>query len=267
MKKQIKIFIIIFFLLTLAALAGIFFTEEEDNIEEKVFLAMIAQGVGGEEEECLKARAILLRTNLVAFENEIELATPQQLKNWMSEDISGINYRKIKNAIKDTEGMILVYEGEVAFLPYHGVSCGITRSAGEITTEEFPYIKSASCKNDILADSYIQVRKYSVKEFPGKLQVLERFDSGYVNTVSIGDSIYTGEEFREMYNLPSACFYIEEIDSGIRILIKGSGHGVGMSLNMANELAKSGSNAMDILNYFFLGLSPALYEQGEVCPY
>ncbi len=267
MKKQLKIFIVIYFLLTLVVLAGIFFTEEEDNIEEKVFLAMIAQGVHDEELECLKARAILLRTNLVGFENDIKLATPEQLEAWMESDLGGQLCRRVRKAIDETKGMILVHEGEVKFLPYHGVSCGVTRSAGEITKEDFSYIKSASCKNDILADAYIQVRKYHEKEFPGAIQIIERFDSGYVKKVSVGDSIYTGEEFRAMYNLPSSCFYIEEIDTGIRILIKGQGHGVGMSLNMANELAKNGSSAMDILNYFFLGLSPALYEQGEVCPY
>ena len=267
MKKQIKIFIVIYFLLTLIALAGIFFTKEEENIDEQVFLAMVAQGVGDEDLECLKARAILIRTNLVGFKEQVILATPEQLEQWLNSDASGNSYRKLKKAIKETQGMIMVYEGEVHFLPFHGVSCGMTRAVGEITNQEYPYIKSVSCKNDILADSYIQVRKYNVKEFPGKLQILERFESGYVNMISMGDTIYTGEEFRQLYNLPSACFFIEEIDSGYRIIIKGCGHGVGMSLNMANELAKNGSTAMDILNYFFLGLSPALYEQGEVCPY
>ncbi len=267
MKKHLKIYIILFFLLTIIALTGIFFHKEEDNIDEKVFLAMIAQGVHGEELECLKARAILLRTNLVGFENDVELATPEQLDAFMRTDYSGSDYRKVKQAIKETKGMILVYNKEIVFLPYHGISCGITRATGEITSQDFAYIKSASCKNDILADSYIQVRKYSKKEFPGKLQITKRFASGYVESITVGDNLYTGEEFRKLYNLPSACFFIEEIDSGYRILIKGHGHGLGMSLNMANELAKNGSSAMDILNYFFMGLSPALYEQGQVCPY
>ena len=267
MKKQRKIIIVIYFLLTLVGLAGIFFTKEEENIEEKVFLAMIAQGVHDEELECLKARAILLRTNLVEYEAETVLATPKQLDAFMKADYGGQKYRKVKKAIEETKGMILLYEGKVVFLPFHGVSCGITRAAGEITGESYGYIKSASCKNDIWADAYIQIRKYSKKEFPGLLTVQERFESGYVKSISIGDDVYTGEEFRVLYNLPSACFYIEEIDSGYRILIKGRGHGVGMSLNMASELAKNGYSAMDILNYFFLGLSPALYEQGEVCPY
>jgi len=267
MKKQIIIFLIAFLLLMIISLTGVFFTEKEDNIEEKVFLAMIVQGVGNEEEECLKARAIMTRTNLVGFESETELATPERLEEWLQNDTTGEKYRRLKKCIKETEGMILVYNGEVAFLPYHAVSCGITRNAGEITKEEFAYIKSASCKEDILADKYIEVRKYSVKEFPGEVTITERFESGYVKSVSIGEKKYSGEEFRKMYNLPSACFYIESIDSGIRILIKGKGHGTGMSLNMANELAKKGSTATDILNYFFLGLSPALYEQGEVCPY
>ena len=267
MKKYLKIYITIFFLLTMVVLTGIFFQKDEDNIDEKVFLAMIAQGVHDEEPECLKARAILLRSNLVAFEENVELATPEQLDAFMRSDYNGSSYRKVKQAIKETKGMILVYEKTVVFLPYHGVSCGRTRDAGEITNQEFPYIKSASCKNDILSDSYIQVRKYSKKEFPGKLQIIKRFSSGYVDTIAVGDTIYTGEEFRALYNLPSACFFIEDIESGYRILIKGNGHGVGMSLNMANELAKNGYLAMDILNYFFMGLSTALYEQGEVCPY
>lgn len=267
MKKQVKIFFVVYLLLTLVALAGVFFTEKEEGIEEKVFLAMVAQGVGGEELECLKARAILTRTNLVGYEELVALASTQQVEAWFKEHAEGDAYGRIQQAIRETKGMILVFEGEVAFLPYHGSSCGMTRSAGETTEDVYSYIKSASCKNDILSPNYIEVRKYAVGEFPGEIKVVSRFESGYVDRVSVGGVTYGGEEFRKMYHLNSACFYVEYIDSGIRILTKGNGHGLGMSLNMANELAKNGNTATDILNYFFLGLRPALYEQGEVCPY
>lgn len=267
MKKQVKIILIFYLLLAVISLTGVFFTEKEEDLEEQVFLALLAQGAGGEEEECIKARAILLRSNLVAAKDKVELATPKQLELWLEEDITGERYRKIKKSIDETRGMILIYENQAVYLPYHSISCGITREAGEITKETYAYIKSASCKEDILAENYIEVRKYSKKEFPGEVKVISRYESGYVDKVSIGEIVYTGEEFRKMYNLASACFFVDDVENGIRILTKGQGHGLGMSLNMANELAKKGSSATDILNYFFLGLQPALYEEGEVCPY
>lgn len=61
----------------------------------------------------------------------------------------------------------------------------------------------------------------------------------------------TGEEFRTALGLKSSCFSIKEVDGQLRIVTKGLGHGFGLSMYGANELAKEGQNYRDILKYYY----------------
>lgn len=55
--------------------------------------------------------------------------------------------------------------------------------------------------------------------------------------------------------LPSACFYVSSQKNGKLVLRGGGfGHGLGMSQNGANELAKKGWNYKEILQFFYDGL-------------
>lgn len=51
--------------------------------------------------------------------------------------------------------------------------------------------------------------------------------------------------------LPSAYFTLRQDKEGLEITGNGYGHGVGMSQNAANEMAKEGYSYQEILNYFF----------------
>lgn len=52
--------------------------------------------------------------------------------------------------------------------------------------------------------------------------------------------------------LPSACFYVESIEKGkIKLCGGGFGHGIGMSQNAANEMAKQGDDYETILQFFY----------------
>lgn len=54
--------------------------------------------------------------------------------------------------------------------------------------------------------------------------------------------------------LPSAFITIEKNDNGYRICGGGYGHGIGMSQNGANEMAKNGKNYKEILRFFYSGV-------------
>lgn len=54
--------------------------------------------------------------------------------------------------------------------------------------------------------------------------------------------------------LPSAFITIQKTDGGYRIRGGGYGHGIGMSQNGANEMAKSGKNYKEILRLFYSGV-------------
>lgn len=54
--------------------------------------------------------------------------------------------------------------------------------------------------------------------------------------------------------LPSAYFYIEKTEKGYTLHGGGFGHGVGMSQNGANDLAKLGYGAGDIISHYYTGV-------------
>lgn len=62
---------------------------------------------------------------------------------------------------------------------------------------------------------------------------------------------YAGEALRTYLELPSSCFYWKQEKGNVEIIVKGQGHGIGMSQFGANELAKQGKNYTEILENFF----------------
>ena len=56
--------------------------------------------------------------------------------------------------------------------------------------------------------------------------------------------------------LPSSYFDLKvKLDQMVQILGKGYGHGIGMSQNGANEMAKEGYTWREILTYFFQNIT------------
>ena len=77
--------------------------------------------------------------------------------------------------------------------------------------------------------------------------------SGTVLTVRVGGGTYPAEEFCSLLGLRSQNFTAEHKDGRWRFTVRGCGHLVGMSQYGANEMAKSGSTAKDILLCYFPG--------------
>lgn len=90
-------------------------------------------------------------------------------------------------------------------------------------------------------------------EHPMELSIAERDGADYVLKIKIGNDMYTGEEFRTAFALPSSCFTLTELDEMIRIVTKGVGHGFGLSQHTAQALAQEGADYREILAYFYPG--------------
>ena len=61
----------------------------------------------------------------------------------------------------------------------------------------------------------------------------------------------SGVEVRKLLNLRSTDFEIKINGDDVNITTKGYGHGVGMSQNGANLLAKDGYSYKEILKYYY----------------
>ena len=215
--------------------------------------------------EALRAQAVLVRTEYMRRQEtgeaqEKSLSLDELASLWGSRNLQK-NYELAKAAVEDTAGEICTYQGKPIRTAYHKVSAGATRETGSLNGEETPYLASVTCGMDITSPDYLTIRFFSIKEFTEALGLAEdedltqlRADSdeaGYVKTIQIGKEQFSGDEVRKRLELPSPCFYIKEVEGKMRVVVKGKGHGIGMSQYAACKQAENGATYKEILNYFF----------------
>ena len=182
-------------------------------------------------------------------------------------------YNKIKSAVDDTEGEIMIYDGEPILAVFHAISGGKTESAANIWSQDEPYLKSVDSSMDETSDEYIQEETIPVNtvisklqaakpsmavssgSLEGQMQIIERTEAGYVKEIQIGNAVFTGREVRELLGLRSSDFTVRQEGENMIFTTKGYGHGAGMSQYGANELAKEGMDYHEILEYYYTGIS------------
>lgn len=222
--------------------------------------------------EALKAQAVLLRTELwrLFVDNGDSLIIQDDAALDNKNETFGTDENKLyEQAVSETDGIFLAYEGKPVKAAFFPVSSGQTRSAEEVWgNSEYPYLVKVECGQDIQADNF-QTQETMPKEeyymmvselieINDKSQELWKelrftYDSaGYVTEIDVDGNKCSGETFRNKFGLNSACFKIEWLDDSVVFHVKGVGHGFGMSQYDANKRAASGESFDQILkNYFF----------------
>jgi len=268
-------------------------TEEADGIAEIGWTDCLA-GILAKEvpedfgEEAMKAQAVVIRTQIYReLESSgdkiltLERMTLEEMKKRWGQEKALDYYNKYIRAVEQTDDTVLMYGDGYAWTPFHQSSSGMTRSAAEVMgTEEFPYVAVRECPDDKEADNEIQVFTFSYEEIQAACRdflvaaddgeqaekgytfadfEIQEYDSaGYVSRLRIGDTVCTGDQFRDALDLPSSCFSFSELregkaGSGIKITTAGNGHGLGMSLWTAEKMDEDGSTYEEILSFFFEG--------------
>ncbi len=231
------------------------------------------------EEETLKAQAIIARTYLIKQmgedmeipESSLELESleTEQLKSlWGSKEFAGL-YRKVENAVKETEGQVLTYQGELIDPLFCRASAGMTRQGDDL----HPYLVSVDSAKDVEMDGFFSIQIWTKEEFaekiggvlegepvgadeiPGCIQIVKRDEAGYVEEIQIGSQICSGDAVQYALGLPSPNFTIEEYGGKVRTASSGMGHGYGFSQFGANEKAKEGWTAQDLLEYYYKNIA------------
>ena len=252
-----------------------------DSDNASVYLAEMLAGEtdGGCEIEALKAQAVVLRTELYRTEKEKQtlldkcLTQTQMKKKWGTKYEE--NLKKCQQAVQETKGIVLWYHETFAWTPFHQSSNGKTRDVQEVLgNADYPYITAKECPLDKAAEDEIQVHLIEYKEIQKRcreflvaeeqkkaengygyedFEIQEWDSSGYVRKMRIGETICTGDQFRDALKLPSSSFSFYEGPHGLKIATVGKGHGFGMSQWTAQEMAKDGKNYEEILQYFYEG--------------
>ena len=252
-----------------------------DSDNASVYLAEMLAGEtdGGCEIEALKAQAVGLRTELYRTEKEKQtlldkcLTQTQMKKKWGTKYEE--NLKKCQQAVQETKGIVLWYHETFAWTPFHQSSNGKTRDVQEVLgNADYPYITAKECPLDKAAEDEIQVHLIEYKEIQKRcreflvaeeqkkaengygyedFEIQEWDSSGYVRKMRIGETICTGDQFRDALKLPSSSFSFYEGPHGLKIATVGKGHGFGMSQWTAQEMAKDGKNYEEILQFFYEG--------------
>lgn len=274
---------------------------EENAVKEVDFEEYLAGVVAAEvpaefEKEAIKAQAVAARTYIYnkykKFTEKPETA-PDEHKDasvctdyrhccayysnekllklhdekWMTEF-----YPKIQEAVKDTAGEIISYEGEPVTAVFHASSGGCrTENSEEVWTSAVPYLVSVESVGEDKREGYNSTVVVTCDEFRQKVNAsypdaqLDDNRNGWlgdmtftagnsVNYINIGKTAIRGTEMRALFGLKSACFEISMLNDKITFNVYGSGHGVGMSQHGANLMAKDGKDYKDILAHYYTGV-------------
>ncbi len=216
--------------------------------------------------EVWKVLAVIERTNIyrqmegVGNVDERDLSEDYLTKEEICALWGNRNYEQtmklVEQAIIETAGVTMVYDGEYIHAYYHKVSAGTTVSAEELLGEAVPYLVSVESSHDVESKDYmnlITVSKDELQEFT----VLESTEHGYVKTVSCNGEELTADEVCERYQISSYNFYIEDMGeetNSYRIVSLGTGHGLGLSIYGAGVMSKNGNSYQEILKYYYPGI-------------
>ena len=169
---------------------------------------------------------------------------------------------KIKQAVSAVSDMILSYNGKTALSVYHAISPAKTNSAKDVWRKDVPYLVSVLSEGDKTANGYKDTVFLTLDELNSKLKEIEITDgkafsdinvsdTGYVLSLNVCGKKFSGSEIASALELRSANFDVSFENGSYKFTVFGFGHGVGMSQNGANHMAKQGSSYKEILLHYY----------------
>ncbi len=276
----------------------------EIPFEEYLYGVVPSEMPASYEMEALKCQAVCARS--YAYHQMQEMAYPQyqaQVDDSTTFQVYGNSeiQPSVIQAVDETAGQKLWYQGQVAAAYYYSTSCGMSTdmtawggSAGEKTAylksisisgeqgdyeKELPWYRwEAAIPKTVISALISEYAETDIGNLT-RLEVTERGAGGVALVlVAEGDRgsevIETENKIRRALGgrgyeimkqdgnltpardlLPSAFFEIEEQPEQIILHGGGFGHGIGMSQNGANEMAKQGMGYEEILKTFYCGVT------------
>lgn len=180
---------------------------------------------------------------------------------WGDDYVTNVN--RIKEAVIDTAGEYLVYDGEVVEAMFFSTSSGVTENSEDVFSNSVPYLRSVSSTWDEISPVYMDSKKFSKEEFYNLLNLkyqekmsvnTNTTSTGRVIDLVINDKKFSGRDIVSKLGIRSSYFVITEYDDSIVVDTKGYGHGVGMSQYGAEGMARDGYSYEKILKYYYSGV-------------
>ncbi len=263
---------------------------KEIDVEEYVAGVVSSEMQVNFEKEALKAQAVAARTYYYSkrlsscsegqgaeicdsIHCQVYTTKEEKLTTWPESERES-NWNKIREAVKETEGDVLVYNGELVKYPqFFSTSSGKTENCIDVFSEDIPYLKSIESPGEEIAPKFKSIVNIDKSTFintitsnyrntnlnyenlQNNIKILSRTEGGAVKEIKLGKVTISGVEFRNLFNINSANFTLNIVENEVIINCTGYGHGVGMSQWGANIMAKEGKNYKDILKHYYSGVN------------
>jgi len=237
----------------------------------------------GWESEALKAQAVAARTYAL-YQKKAAGARPYHILATVSSQVYAGRqgeHASVDRAVQETEGMVIVYDGEVIPAFYHSSCGGHTENASEMWGIDAPYLKGVDCECQ-------EISKYGAweKRMSASLVTASLARLGYrlhdITDIGI-ESLTPAGRVKKLFIqhakgvlsipaetlraaagypvIPSVFFEIALEGKEIVISGRGMGHGVGLCQWGAKEMAQRGYNYRSILSRYYPGTSLTLIER------
>lgn len=247
-----------------------------NKVDEDPYLASVvgAEMVPGAKLEALEAQAVLCRTFM-------RTAPRHESDPWQFCDLTHCqSYKGLESttsatleAVRETDGLYLTYEGELCDIYYHSTSGGQTANVTSIWPDiNHPYLASVSDPYCCASPHYRWEYVVSARDLSRALgfsnitdcRVIEYAKDGRVKLVGLkagGEGLLMdGWGFRMEVckalgwnTLKSSWFDVEQ-DAGAYVFAgNGLGHGVGLSQWGAKGMADEGKTFLEILTHYYQG--------------
>lgn len=185
---------------------------------------------------------------------------------------------KIRQAVSETDGECILYEGQPVLAVFHSSSAGVTQDAAAVWSSSVPYLQSVQTpETGETVPNYHSTASFSAAKLKDILQNalpdanlsgrvsnwftnIQQQPNGAVTALSVGGVTVSGTQLRGILDLRSACFTISFDGDTVIFSVTGYGHGVGMSQYGANVLAAGGMNYRDILTWYYTNTAVDTYQ-------
>lgn len=252
---------------------------EKLDIEEFIPCVIASQIDIDSNEEVIKAFSVVIRTyinrqmknsdTIEANKLGLPYITYSEMEKVWENDFTK-KYNKLMKVVANTSMEMIYYNEELIVPYYHYLSSGQTRTGSEVNEScNLPYLKSVTSKGDITNEKFLSMKTMSYEEFADTItqyrnsiiisrenpleviSIVERDNAGYVKNIQVGTTLLSGDEFMKCFSLNSPNFTVEDYEGKVRIITKGNGHGLGLSIAGAVNMANEGASYKEILLYYY----------------
>lgn len=176
----------------------------------------------------------------------------------------------IRQAVEDTAGQVLTYEGEPIVAVFSAAAGQKTERAVDVWGSEIPYLQSVDSPGGEACPKYYdavvltadEIRARAAKTLPsadlsgdpsGWFKASERSEAGGIVRMKFGGVEVKGTVMRTLLGLNSTNFTVKIDGNTLTFTTTGYGHGVGLSQWGAKYSAEQGQTYDEILAHYYPG--------------